>query len=153
MASSAFYKLSAILNNGSTKSMGDFVGKVVYATNVASKWGLTSREYARFEKLGNQYGDQLVILGFPSREFGGQEFKTDEEIKAFADSKNYPGYLMKPSQVTGPGASEVWKYFLEATGASEPTWNFSSKFLVSKTGEVIVPGKDLEADIAKLMEA
>ena len=90
-------------------------------------------------------------MGFPSREFGGQEYETDEEIKAFAESKNFPGYLMKLGHVTGPGASEIWKFFMKATKSKEPAWNFDGKFLVSKTGQVILPGGDLEAEIAKLV--
>jgi glutathione peroxidase len=112
---------------------------------------LTDREYALFAKLGETHGDDLVILGFPSREFGGQEFQTDEEIAEFAASKNFPGILMKLGRVTGPGASEIWKFFKKATNARDPVWNFDGKFLVSKTGNVMLPEGDVEAAIAKLI--
>ena len=39
----------------------------------------------------------------------------------------------------------------QASGASDPTWNFNGKFLVSKSGEVSVP-KNVERDIEALME-
>lgn len=112
---------------------------------------MTDSEYARFEKLGNTWGNDLVILGFPSREFGSEEFSTDEEIRAFAESKRFPGVLMKLGHVTGPGASEVWKFFMRSTASRAPTWNFDGKFLVSRTGAVSLP-TDLEADIAALMK-
>jgi glutathione peroxidase len=105
-----------------------------------------------FEALGQRYGEDLIILGFPSREFGAQEFQTDEEIKAFAMSKNFPGILMKLGHVTGPGASEIWKFFMKATQRREPVWNFDGKFLVSKSGRILLPGRDVAADIATLME-
>ena len=89
-------------------------------------------------------------MAFPSREFGSQEFKTDEEIRAFADGKNFPGVLMKLGSVKGSTAPELWRHMSEETGAPDPTWNFSTKFLVSKTGKVSVP-KDIEADIESLM--
>jgi glutathione peroxidase-family protein len=38
----------------------------------------------------------------------------------------------------------------EESGASDPTWNFNGKFLVSKTGVVSVP-KNVEKDIEALM--
>lgn len=38
----------------------------------------------------------------------------------------------------------------EATDSSDPGWNFDSKYLVSKTGEVSVPS-DVEGDIEKLV--
>jgi len=111
---------------------------------------LTRREYARFEKLGERWGDRLAILAFPSREFGAQEFKTDEEIQAFAASKNFPGVLMKLGKVTGDDVPEVWNFMRDQTGAPDPSWNFSSKFLVSKSGVVTVP-KKIEEEIEALM--
>jgi glutathione peroxidase len=105
-------------------------------------------------KLGQQYGsDQLIILGFPSNEFGAQEYTTDQEIANFAAERNFPGLLMKLGHVTGPGANEVWKFFRMATGSREPEWNFDGKFLVSKTGRIVLPSNDLEGDIAQLMAA
>lgn len=90
-------------------------------------------------------------MAFPSREFGAQEFKTDEEIQSFAHSKNFPGILMKLGKTLGDDASEIWKFFKQETGATDHRWNFRGKFLVSKTGVVSIP-KDVEADIAALME-
>ena len=40
-------------------------------------------------------------MAFPSTEFGAQEYETDEEIKAFADQKNFPGVLMKLGNLLG----------------------------------------------------
>ncbi len=57
---------------------------------------------------------------------------------------------MKLGNIKGKTAPEVWKFFKDETGASDPIWNFKGKFLVSKTGEVSVP-TNLEADIAKLV--
>jgi glutathione peroxidase len=99
----------------------------------------------------------LVILGFPSNEFGAEEYETDDEIAAFARKKNFPGLLVRLGHVTGPFANEVWKFFMKATGARAPVWNFDGKFLVSKTGQVSLPtGGDfssLEVDIARLVAA
>ena len=58
---------------------------------------------------------------------------------------------MKLGSVVGDTAPELWKFMRDATGAGDPGWNFDSKYLVSKTGEVSVPGKDVEADIEKLI--
>ena len=146
----SFYSLSAIKGNDETIHMEDFQGKVVYATNVASNWGATRREYALFEKLGRRWGDDLVIMAFPSREFGQQEFADDAKIRQFAASKNFPGILMKLGCVLGSDAPDVWKYMKEETGAADPTWNFDGKFLVSKSGVVSVPS-NVERDIEALM--
>jgi len=147
----SFYSLYATKGDGAIQKMEEFRGKVVFATNVASNWGLTGKEYARFERLDKKYGDKLVIFGFPSREFGWQEFETDEAIAKFAVSKNFPGIMMKLGKIKGDKAPELWKFFKNETGAGDPMWNFKAKFLVSKTGEVSVPS-DLEAEIESLIE-
>ena len=94
----------------------------------------------------------MVIMAFPSREFGSQEFATDEEIQAFVEKKNFPGVLMKLGNILGDDAPEVWKHFKEETGAADPGWNFRGKFLVSKSGEVKASEGDIEAEIEALMK-
>lgn len=112
--------------------------------------GATRREYAQFEKLGERWGDDLVIMAFPSREFGQQEYADDDKICEFAATKNFPGILMKLGNVTGSNAPDVWKFMKEETGVADPTWNFKGKFLVSKSGTVSVPS-NVERDIEALM--
>ncbi len=102
------------------------------------------------KSLGETYGDKLVILAFPSRQFGFQEFSDDATIAEFASSKGFPGILLKLGNITGDKAPDVWKFMKAKTGAPDPTWNFKGKFLVSKDGTVSVP-TNLEADIASLM--
>mmetsp|Transcript_25964 Transcript_25964/g.38450 ORF Transcript_25964/g.38450 Transcript_25964/m.38450 type:complete len:96 (+) Transcript_25964:271-558(+) len=89
-------------------------------------------------------------MAFPTREFGQQEFESDEQIREFANGKGFPGVLMKLGKVKGPTASGIWKFMKEETGAPDPTWNFNGKFLVSKSGTVSIP-KNVEADIEALM--
>ncbi|KAL3926815.1 MAG: hypothetical protein SGBAC_013327, partial [Bacillariaceae sp.] len=113
-------------SDGTELFMGDFKGKVVYATNVA------------------------MILAFPSREFGAQEFPDNEGVQNFAAEQKFPGILMQLGKVNGPDASDIWKLMKSETGAPDPTWNFNGKFLISKDGKVSVPS-DLENDIASLM--
>ena len=148
----SFYALSAIRSDGTLQPMEEYRGKVVYATNVASFWGLTRREYDQFERLGARWGDRLEILAFPSKEWGNQEYDTDAEIQKFAAKNNFPGTLMKLGKVLGEDAPEVWKFFKQQTGAPDPVWNFKGKFLVSKTGKVSVPQGDVEAAIEALMK-
>lgn len=153
----SFYSLSVKRSDGTVMSMEDVRGKVVYATNVASRWGLTRAGYSEFEKLSEQWGSEnLVIMAFPSREFGAQEFETNDKIQEFAASRNFPsndvGVLMALGKVTGDEASEVWKHMKEETGASDPSWNFGRKFLVSKTGAVSVPKANLNDAIRMLVE-
>jgi glutathione peroxidase-family protein len=94
-----------------------------------------------------------VIMGFPTREFGAQEYKTDAEVADFAKSKTFPGIMMKLGKIKGDDAPEVWKFFEQETGVPNPTWNFKGKFLVSKSGKVSATSPDaVEDDITALME-
>ena len=94
-----------------------------------------------------------MILAFPSREFGAQEYKSDAEVAKFAESKNFPGVLLKVGNILGDDAPEVWKFFQQETGAPDPTWNFKGKFLVSKSGVVsTTTPASVENDIAALMK-
>ena len=58
---------------------------------------------------------------------------------------------MKLGSVVGDAAPDLWKFMRDSAGAGDPGWNFDSKFLVSKSGEVSVPSKDVEGDIEKLL--
>lgn len=148
----SFYTMGATRGDGKKQSMEAFHGKVIYAVNVASKWGLTKREYKQFVELNERYGDKLIILGFPTREFAWQEYKSDEAIAKFAAKKNFPGIMMSLSKLKGNKAPELWRYLKEETGAKNPKWNFQGKFLISKTGHVMVSNADdLEDDIEELI--
>lgn len=74
-------------------------------------------------------------MAFPSREFGSQEYDSDDKIQQFAAGKGSPGVLMKLGNVLGDDAPEAWKYMKAESGAPDPAWNLNGKFLVSKTGK------------------
>lgn len=84
-----------------------------------------------------------MIMAFPSREYMYQEYNNDEEIQAFAASRNFPsngvGVLMALGKVKGDAAPDVWKYMREETGSGDPSWNFAGKYLVDREGAVSVP--------------
>ena len=93
-------------------------------------------------------------MAFPSREYGAQEFETNEEIADFCESQRFPdnGMLMALGSVKGSRAPAIWKHLREETGSADPHWNFDSKYLVSKTGEVFVAHDDVEMDIERLIQ-
>jgi glutathione peroxidase len=113
-----------------------YQGKVLLVTNVASQCGFTP-QYEGLEKLYKAYKDRgLVVLGFPSGDFGGQEFATDGEIQQFCKLNygvSFP--LFSKSSVKGDGANELFKTLSAKTG-KQPSWNFN-KYLVGRDGKVI----------------
>ena len=72
---------------GEEIDFGRYKGKSLLIVNVASKCGFTP-QYADLEKLHEQFGDQVVVLGFPANNFGSQEPGSNLEIAEFCQ-KNY----------------------------------------------------------------
>ena len=89
-----------------------FAGKkAVLCVNVASACGLTP-QYKGLEELHQKYKDRgLLVLGFPSNEFGGQEPGTDAEINTFVCSKfNATFPLTTKVHVNGAEAHPLWAF-------------------------------------------
>ncbi|MBK9753860.1 MAG: glutathione peroxidase [Nannocystis sp.] len=125
---------------GSKQSLADYRGKAVLLVNVASECGYTP-QYAQLQELYGRYKDRgLVVLGFPSNDFGGQEPGDAAQIKEFVTSKyavDFP--MMAKVHAKGPEIAPLYKTLSEDTPdgiKGEVKWNFT-KFLVDPSGKVI----------------
>ena len=68
----------------------------------------------------------LVVLGFPSNDFGHQEPGTEKEIKAFCKMTygvDFP--MFSKTRVAARNADPFYKKLAEASG-TYPKWNFTS---------------------------
>ena len=124
---------------GGDARLGDYAGKVLLIVNVASKCGLTP-QYEGLEKLYRDYRDQgLVVLGFPSNDFAGQEPGSNDEIATFCTTNfgvDFP--MFEKVVVKGPDKHPLYARLIGAseTPDGEISWNFE-KFLVSRDGHVV----------------
>ena len=111
-----------------------YKGKTLLIVNTASKCGYTP-QYTDLQKLHEQYGSKVVILGFPANNFGGQEPGSNSEIKSFC-SQNYgvTFQMFEKVSVKGTDQHPLFTWLKEKSG-SEPTWNFC-KYLVKPDGTV-----------------
>ena len=111
-------------------------GKVVLVVNTASKCGNTP-QYDGLEKLYKEYGEQgLVVLGFPSNDFLGQEPGTEEQIQEFCRltyGVEFP--MFEKTTVKGDDANPFFVALADASG-TYPSWNFH-KFLIGRDGQLI----------------
>jgi len=109
-------------------------GKNLLIVNVASECGFTP-QYADLQKLHEEYGDKVVILGFPANNFGGQEPGTNLQIAQFCQ-KNYgvEFQMFEKISVKGEDRHPLYQWLKDKTG-QEPTWNFC-KYLVKPDGTV-----------------
>ncbi len=121
--------------DGTPEALASYKGKVVLVVNTASECGYTP-QYQGLEKLWQELSPKgVVVLGFPSNDFGKQEPGTAEDIRAFCQ-KNYGVTFPMFEKVATKGEGAAPLYKLLSARAGEPKWNFH-KYLVGKNGEVI----------------
>jgi glutathione peroxidase len=113
-----------------------YAGKVLLIVNTASKCGNTP-QYEGLEKLYEEYGsDGLVVLGFPSNDFMGQEPGTEEEIQDFCRLTYGVRFPMFEKITVKEGDAHPFYTQLASAAGTYPTWNFH-KYLVGRDGELI----------------
>ena len=128
--------VSVTTPDGSSKSLGDYAGKVLLIVNVASRCGFT-KQYAGLQALNEAYAAKgLAVLGFPCNDFGAQEPGTLDEIKSFC-STTYGADFELFDKVHAKGSTtEPYTTLNQMDPAGDVEWNFE-KFLVGKDGTVI----------------
>lgn len=111
-------------------------GDVVLVVNTASKCAYTP-QYDGLEKLYERYRERgLVVAGFPSNDFAGQEPGTEKQIQDFCRltyGVEFP--MFEKIRVKGASADPFYKYLAAATG-EQPRWNFH-KYLIDRNGRVV----------------
>jgi glutathione peroxidase len=116
------------------QSLCEYAGKVVMVVNTASQCGYTP-QYEGLEALYRKYRARgLVILGFPSNDFGGQEPGTNRDIAAFCVNQYAIDFPMFAK--TELGNNPLYRDLAKATG-NAPRWNFH-KYLIDRGGRQVV---------------
>lgn len=139
-APSSFYDFKMKSIDGKTIDFSTFKGKKVLLVNVASKCGHTP-QYADLQKLHEQYGEKVAVLGFPANNFGAQEPGSNQDIVQFC-SANYGVTFQMFEKISVKGSDTdplyVWLSDKAYNGWNDksPAWNFS-KYLVNEQGELI----------------
>ena len=124
------------LQDEAPQDLCQYAGKVVLVVNTASYCGFTG-QYEGLEALYATYQSKgLVVLGFPSNDFGKQEPGSDKEIADFC----YNTYAVKfpmfsKTAVVGPARNPLYAALAQASGQS-PRWNFH-KYLIDRSGKVV----------------
>jgi len=137
----ALHDFSATQINGQPLDLARYAGQVLLVVNTASQCGFTP-QFKGLEALWQRYKDQgLVVLGFPSNEFGGQDPGSNDQIAQFCELNygvSFP--MMAKVQVNGAQAEPLFQWLkAEAPGllgTQGIKWNFT-KFLVGRDGRVI----------------
>ena len=159
----SIYDFEALSIDGKPAQLASQRGKVMLIVNTASACGFTP-QFEGLEKLWADYRDQgLVIIGFPSNEFGGQDPGSNEQIASFCQLNygvSFP--MMAKVKVNGAEAHPLWQWLKAQKpgllGTEGIKWNFT-KFLVGKDGSVLkryAPNdtpKSIRDDIEKALKS
>ncbi len=118
----------------------EYQGNVILVVNTASKCAYTD-QYESLEKLYTEYKDSgLVVLGFPSNDFGNQEPGTEKEIKSFCRTTygvEFP--MFGKTRVAYRNADPFYRKLAEVSGTF-PQWNFH-KYLIDSEGQFVTSYK------------
>lgn len=134
------YDFEALSIDGQPAKLSTQRGKVLLIVNTASACGFTP-QFAGLEELWKTYRDRgLVVVGFPSNEFGAQDPGSNDEIASFCQLNygvSFP--MMAKLRVNGAQAHPLWRWLTAqapgAFGTQRVKWNFT-KFLVGRDGTV-----------------
>ena len=136
----SFYDIEINSIEGELIDFNSFKGKKVLIVNVASFCGFT-RQYKGLEQLSNDYKDNLVVLGVPCNQFGGQEPNDEKQIQDFCE-KNYGVSFLLSEKVDVKGSKQhplyQWLSNKKLNGKlnSSVKWNFQ-KYLIDEDGFLV----------------
>ncbi len=130
----------ARLQDEKPQSLCQYAGKVLVVVNTASFCGYTT-QYKGLEALHKRYRDRgLVVLGFPSNDFGAQEPGSNKDIAAFCENTfgvKFPMFTKtNVSASAGAALSPLYADLKQLTGTS-PKWNFH-KFVIARDGRTVL---------------
>ncbi len=130
-----------------------YLGKVLLVVNTASRCAYT-RQYQGLGKLYNDFRERgLVVLGFPSNDFGHQEPGTETEIRSFCSLTYDVTFPMFAKSHVREGLASPFYRSLAAASGEYPQWNFH-KYLIGRDGRLITSfASHIEPNSQKLISA
>ena len=138
MENKKLYDIEIESITGEIISLNKYKGKTILLVNVASNCGFT-KQYSDLQNLWEKYREKdLIVIGMPSNQFGGQEPGSNTEIKDFCETNFNINFLMtSKNDVKGENAHEIYKWAKISYGKSAiPKWNFH-KILINKEGTIV----------------
>lgn len=136
-----FFDFKIMLNDGTELALDSFKGKKIMVVNTASDCGFTG-QYDQLEKLYQKHKDRLIIIGFPSNEFGNQEKGSDASISSFCKINygvQFP-IAIKGEVLKCDTQQDIYKWLTDNSkngwNNQAPTWNFC-KYLINEQGVLV----------------
>ena len=129
------FKIESI--TGENINFSEYENKAILLVNVASECGFT-KQYKDLQELWEKYRDNgLIVIGFPSNQFGSQEPGSNSDIKSFCEVNfniNFP--MTTKIDVKGINIDPIYKWAYDNYGKKAvPKWNFY-KILINTEGKI-----------------
>lgn len=136
----SIYDFKIKSSNNQEIDFSQFKGKKIMITNIATKCGFTP-QLDGMEKLHKDYSEKenLVIVGLPSNDFGGQTPEDEKGVEAFCQLNygvSFP--LSEKIKVKGKEKHPLVAFLEEQRGGllKGIKWNFE-KFLFDENGNYV----------------
>ena len=124
-----------VLNEKQFRNLCEYSDHTILVVNTASKCGFTY-QYEQLESLQRRFKDKkFTVLGFPSRNFLGQEFNDEKKVSEFCKSTfdvTFP--LFSIANVQNSTNHPFYRKLFKLT-RERPSWNFH-KYLITSKGEI-----------------
>jgi glutathione peroxidase len=126
--------------DGGSIDFSKYKGKKILIVNTASECQYTY-QYAALQTLYSTHKNKLVVIGFPSNQFGAQEPGTESDIQTFCKTRYGVTFPMSvKTNVKGDSIAPIYKWLCNKNENgvldAEIKWNFN-KFLLNENGKLI----------------
>jgi len=139
MSQQSVHEFTITTIDGESKNLSDFKGKKMLFVNTASQCGFTP-QYMELQEVHEKHGEELVIIGFPANNFGGQEPGSNDQIKMFCQKNYGVSFLLSEKvSVKGKNIDPLFDWLNAQDNQSfkgDIMWNFE-KYLIDESGKLI----------------
>jgi glutathione peroxidase len=136
----SIYEIQINKLDGNPLDLSEYKDRYILFVNVASECGFTG-QYEGLQELYDTYQDQLMVIGVPCNQFGGQEPGTAADIQTFCKANYGVSFLMTEKiDVKGDKQHALYQWLTDKSKngkkSSSVKWNFQ-KYLVGPDGEYV----------------
>ena len=139
MSQQSVHEFTITTIDGESKNLSDFKGKKMLFVNTASQCGFTP-QYMELQEVHEKHGEDLVIIGFPANNFGGQEPGSNDQIKTFCQKNYGVSFLLSEKvSVKVKNIDTLFDWLNAQDNQSfkgDIMWNFE-KYLIDESGKLI----------------
>eukprot|EP00050_Salpingoeca_kvevrii_P016903 m.59782 g.59782 ORF g.59782 m.59782 type:complete len:236 (+) comp7239_c0_seq2:177-884(+) len=134
-APEAFYTFRSRDAHGDPFEFGQLRGKVVLIVNTATQDPIAAGHFHDLQELYSQFASRgLVILAFPSNQFGNMEPGSNTELLHHMQTEHGVTFtVMEKTDVDGEHQEPIFA-FLKTQFPGMVRWNFAAKFLIDTHG-------------------